>query len=462
MNKVVFIGFLLFATTINVSMAQNDTLSLNLRKAQQYALKNNKDLLNAKEDIAVSEAEYKATRAEGLPQVDGKVNYTTNFNYEVEFDPSAGEETSAPDIDPAVLDEGDREVLSAIQQMMQPSEPATILMEDQMNARVRVSQLIFSGQYWVGLETAKIAKELAKKQVDQTELEVKRQITNIYYLILISEKSLDILNENIANLKDVLEHTRNMASTGLVEETDVDQIRMSLSKLKNNRASTKRNIRVNYKMLKIQMGLERNKNIVIRDSLSSVMEKTEDDLLVKDLDLDNNPAFQLMQSQEQIREKQVDLKKWAYAPNLTGYYSYTEKIMTTGFDLSPNNAAGFTLSVPIFSSGSRKAKVNKAKIELDKTRRNKQKLEDQLKLQEDQLKYELQSALENYQTQKKNVKVAERVYDNTYNKYSQGLVSSMDLTQANNNYLEAKSNYVSSVLKLLQAKLNLEELYGTL
>jgi len=462
MNRVVFLGILLFATTINVSMAQNDTVSLNLREARQFALENNRDLLNAKEDIAVSEAEYKATRAEGLPQVDGTVDYTTNFNYEVEFDPSAGEKTSTPDIDPTLLDEGDREVLNAIQQMMAPSEPATILMEDQMNARVRVSQLIFSGQYWVGLETAKIAKELAKKQVDQTELEVKKQITNIYYLILISEKSLEILNENIANLKNVLEHTRNMARTGLVEETDVDQIRMSLSKLKNNRASTKRNIRVNYKMLKIQMGLDRNKNIVIRDSLSSVMDKTEDDLLVKNLELNNNPSFQLLESQEQMKEKQVDLKKWAYAPNLTGYYSYTEKIMTTGFDLSPNNAAGFTLSVPIFSSGSRKAKVNKAKIELDKTRRNKEKLEDQLKLQEDQLKYELKSALENYQTQKKNVKVAERVYNNTHNKYSQGLVSSMDLTQANNNYLEAKSNYVSSVLKLLQAKLNLEELYGTL
>jgi outer membrane protein TolC len=136
--------------------------------------------------------------------------------------------------------------------------------------------------------------------------------------------------------------------------------------------------------------------------------------------------------------------------------------MTTDFDLSPRNAAGLTLSVPIYSGGLRKAKVDIAKIELDKTRRNKSLLGDQLNLQENQLKFELRSALENYQTQKENVQVAQRVYDSYFNKYKQGMLSSLDLTQANSNYLQAENNYISSVLKLLQARLALEKLYNTL
>ncbi len=461
MNKIGIYGIVIFLSLSTLSIAQTDTVTFNLSKAQEYALEHNKELLNAREDIAISEAEYKETRSQGLPQVSGSMDYTTNFNYEFELGVRGGG-VSMPDINFGLLDQGDQEVLSAIQQMMEPSGPSTIVMEDQMNAQVRVSQLIFSGQYWIGLETARIAEELARKQVKKTKLDVKQQVTNTYYLILISERSLDILQKNLSNLKEVLEHTRNMYQMGMVEQTDVDQIRMDVSKLKNSLESTRRNIRMNYKMLKIQLGLDQTQAIALQDSLSSVLSKAEGDLLGEELQLDNNPSFQMVRSREHLQKKQVDLQKWAYAPTISGYYSYTEKIMTTAFDLSPKHAAGITLSLPIYTGGSRQAKISKAQIELDKTQRQKALLKDKLKLQENQLKTDLKSALENYQTQKENVEVAENVYDNIYDKYKQGAVSSMDLTQANSNYLEAKSNYISSIIDLLQAKLALEKLYGTL
>ena len=461
MNKIGIYGIVIFLSLSTLSIAQTDTVTFNLSKAQEYALEHNKELLNAREDIAISEAEYKETRSQGLPQVSGSMDYTTNFNYEFELGGRGGG-VSMPDINFGLLDQGDQEVLSAIQQMMEPSGPSTIVMEDQMNAQVRVSQLIFSGQYWIGLETARIAEELARKQVKKTKLDVKQQVTNTYYLILISERSLDILQKNLSNLKEVLEHTRNMYQMGMVEQTDVDQIRMDVSKLKNSLESTRRNIRMNYKMLKIQLGLDQTQAIALQDSLSSVLSKAEGDLLGEELQLDNNPSFQMVRSREHLQKKQVDLQKWAYAPTISGYYSYTEKIMTTAFDLSPKHAAGITLSLPIYTGGSRQAKISKAQIELDKTQRQKALLKDKLKLQENQLKTDLKSALENYQTQKENVEVAENVYDNIYDKYKQGAVSSMDLTQANSNYLEAKSNYISSIIDLLQAKLALEKLYGTL
>src|SRR6056297_3393024 len=169
MKKFRTIGlFIALITSVSLTHAQDDvqenlsddTLQVNLSDAQQYALEHNKELLNAKEDIALSKAEYKKTRAQGLPQVKRNMDYTTNFNYEFELGVRGGGGTSMPDIDYTQLDQGDQEVLSAIEQMMEPSGPTTIVMEDQMNAQVQVSQLLFSGQYWVGLETAKIAKQL--------------------------------------------------------------------------------------------------------------------------------------------------------------------------------------------------------------------------------------------------------------------------------------------------------------
>jgi outer membrane protein TolC len=462
MEQIKILGILLLVAAHSVSFCQNDTITMSLDEAKAYALEHNKELLNAKEDIALSKEEYKQQKARGLPQLKGTMDYMTNFGYEVEFDFGPSGQASQPQIDQSLLDQGDREVLKVLQQMQQPSGPATITMEDQMNAQARLSQLLFSGQFWVGLETAKIARELAKKQVDKTESDIKQQVSSTFYLILVSEKSLEIINKNISNLEDVLKHTKNMYKAGMLEKTDVDQIRMNVSKLKNRREATRRNINVNYKMFKLQLGIEGNHTLNLEKNFTDVENEIISELLNQNFNVDNNPSYQLMDLQEQIKKKQVKLQKWSYAPTVTGFYSYTEKIMTTEFDLSPQNAAGITLSLPIYTGGRREAKISKAKIQLDKAQRRKSLLKDRLQLKENQLKYDLKSAYSNYQTQKENVEVAKEVYNSIYDKYKQGLVSSLDLTQANSNYLEAESNYFQSLLELVQTKLKLEKLYNEL
>lgn len=462
MKQIKILGILLLVAAHSVSFCQNDTITMSLDEAKAYALEHNKELLNAKEDIALSKEEYKQQKARGLPQLKGTMDYMTNFGYEVEFDFGPSGQASQPQIDQSLLDQGDREVLKVLQQMQQPSGPATITMEDQMNAQARLSQLLFSGQFWVGLETAKIARELAKKQVDKTESDIKQQVSSTFYLILVSEKSLEIINKNISNLEDVLKHTKNMYKAGMLEKTDVDQIRMNVSKLKNRREATRRNINVNYKMFKLQLGIEGNHTLNLEKNFTDVENEIISELLNQNFNVDNNPSYQLMGLQEQIKKKQVKLQKWSYAPTVTGFYSYTEKIMTTEFDLSPQNAAGITLSLPIYTGGRREAKLSKAKIQLDKAQRRKSLLKDRLQLKENQLNYDLKSAYSNYQTQKENVEVAKEVYNSIYDKYKQGLVSSLDLTQANSNYLEAESNYFQSLLELVQTKLKLEKLYNEL
>ncbi len=83
------------------------------------------------------------------------------------------------------------------------------------------------------------------------------------------------------------------------------------------------------------------------------------------------------------------MQKWAYAPTISGFYSYREKILRSSFDLSPNNTAGLTLSLPIISGGTRTAQLSQAKIEYEKINRNKELLGEQLELQNRQLMYEL-------------------------------------------------------------------------
>jgi len=145
-------------------------------------------------------------------------------------------------------------------------------------------------------------------------------------------------------------------------------------------------------------------------------------------------------------------------PTITGFYNYTYKFLTTDFDMTPPNMIGLNMSVPIFSSGLRKAKLDQAKIQYETTQNNKALLEDQLLISEKQYRFNLSTALEQYESQKKNVEVSKRVYDNIALKYEQGMVSSLDLTTANNNYLQAENSYISALIQLLQAQLALDKL----
>lgn len=443
--------------------SQDSILSFSIDEAKEYALKHNKTILNAASDLHLANEQYKEARGNGLPQVSGSMDYMTNFGYEFEFGIGGTGSTTPPEINYALLDYGDYEIIKFLNQMMAPSEPSTIVMEDQANASIQISQLIYSRQFWIGLQMAKIGKKLAEKNIILTELDVKETVSSSYYLILVSEELLKIIEVNQNNLKDVLKHTSDMFKAGIAEQTDVDQIRISLTQLENSKRAMERNLKLNYNMLKFLLSVDLEKELVLKNNLDIFLNEIENyEIFNVKQDLSENPSLHIMETQLELSEKNLDLQKWAYGPTLSGFYSHKEKLLTTGFDLSPKDAAGLTLSIPIYSGGSKKAKVNQAEIELDKVRRNKSMLNEQISLQENQLIFDLESAFENYKTQKENVNVANRMYTNINNKYKQGLVSSLDLTQANSNLSQAENNYISSILEVLMSKLKLDKLYNNL
>ncbi len=450
---------ILFTIHLGLSGLLSQELNFSLKEAQDYALQNNKTLINANKDVAIAEQQVKENIGNGLPQVNGTVDYMTYFNYEFAF--GMGSSGTIDNSHPS-FDDGDQIIVGILNQAFGSGE-STIVMEDQANANVQVTQLLFNGQYWIGVQMAKTGKKIAEQNVSSTELDIKENVTNSYYLILVSEELLKILEENKKNLEEILMHTSNMYKTGIAEQTDVDQLRISLSQLENSKKSMERNLQLSYNMFRITMGIETEDEIKLNDSIPLLVKGALANISWdSSFNINNNPTYQLMLTQEEMGEKSVTMQKWAYGPTLSGFYSYTEKLLTSDFDLSPKSTAGLTLSVPIFAGGIKKAQLSQAKIELDKITRNRKLIEQQLAMQNNQLTFELKNAYENYQTQKENVNVAQRVFDNINNKYKQGMSSSLDLTQANNNYLQAQNNYVSSILSLLQAKMQLDKLNNSL
>ena len=419
-NLILFCVFTLIFTQ---SMAQTK-MYLSLDSARHYALEYNKNLINA--GYAVDEAEMKLreTIAQGLPQVDGTVDYSNFFKHSAELGPGF-----------------------------------VINFPHTSNVNLSVGQLIFSGSYIIGIQTAKLFKTMTETSLEKSELEIRALVTQAYYLGLISMKSKEIVAANLQNMKDVVEKTGAMVAAGIMEEVDYDQLRVQANMLENANRAAARQVELAINMLRLQMGLDVSADIELTDKLDEIVDRSDfNGTLINTLNLDVNIDYRLMELQTSLAGKQVNLQKAAYLPTLTGFYNYTEKLLKPEFDMQPNHLIGMNMSIPIFSSGLRKSRVNQAKINLMVAENQKELLSDQLMIQEKQLRFNLNTALEQYESQKANVEVAQRVFESIRNKYEQGMISSLDLTTANNNYLQAENSYISAVMQLLDAHVAMDKL----
>ncbi len=475
-NSFKLLTFLLLA---GITAFGQEPLQISLSEAQDYAIEHNKSLKSAKLDVQLSDLKIKETISNGLPQIDAKVDYTTYFGYEMAFNFNMAADMSS--ITQADMDNAMQETInsfpgvtqmdiykymagSAYSGKLQELLPkSSIKMTDQSTGSIQIGQLIYNGQFWVGLQTAKLGKKIAEQGLENSILDIKENVASTYFMALVTEKSLSIFEKNIDNLNKIKGHTQRMYDTGMVEQTDVDQLSMQVVMLENSKRSIDRSLKMIYNLLKFQLGLSHDSNIVLTETLEGLLPKTVDgEVTSGNFNVEDNILFQMTETSELISEQMVKMEKMSFVPTLTGYYAYNQKFLTTGFDMTPNHIAGATLNIPVFSSGARKHKLSQAKIQLEQARINSSMVSDQLKMQEEQLKYDLNSALENYESQKDNVNVAKRAFDNINRKYDQGLVSSLDLTQANSNYLQAESNYFQATLSLVQAQLKLEKLYNKL
>lgn len=430
-TKIILIILIVFLTPV-LNFGQ-DTLSLSLDQAVQHALEYNKQVENAALAVELAQKKINESISSFLPQADLSADYSNYLGAEMEFSFGDG------------------------------MPPQTIPFNPTSNLYVRVSQMIFSGNFIVGLQMLKIYKEMSSTNYLRAEQSIKENTTRSYHNALVSELSIDIIAENLVNTRQIYENTKAMVSVGMAEKLDLDQFEVQMSTLENARKSAERQRELAYNLLRFQLGVEPGTNIILTDNLDYFLEKFDlTGVSNPSFNIMNNLDYQVMLTQERLAMKQVDMQKTNYLPVLSSYYQYTNKILKPEFDLSPKNVVGLSLSFPILSSGMRNSQVNQAKIQYETSKNNKSLLEDQLLLQERQLRFNLDNAIDQYLNRKNNVDVTYRIYKNYQFKYEQGVASSLDLSTSNNNYLQAESDYLYSILTLLDAQLSLQKLLNTL
>jgi len=453
--------FLVFSLKFNYAQ---DTIvqKFSLKEAQAYASKNNYTIKNAIKDINIARGKIRETTAIGLPQVSGSVSYNNMLDIPTMMLPDF--------LTPSIIGTNVRYGVLPSSYLDSISYGAAIPVQfgTQHNASfsASISQLVFNGEYIVGLQAAKIFLELSQKSLTKSEMDIKEMVAQSYFLVLVAEENKKILKINYENLKKTLSETKEMYNEGFVEETDVDQLQLTTTNLKNILASVERQTKVAYRLLKFQMGLDLSQKIELTENLEDILNQANIQLLfVQEFDINGHIDYQLLKTQEGLSILNLKRQKSAYLPSMAAFFSYQKSALRREFDFFesgkdwyPTTILGFQLEVPIFSSGMKHFKVRQATEELDKIRNTKLQVEQGLLLEVEQARNDFSTAQEKYFNEKENMELSKKIYDKTLLKYQEGVSSSYELTQTQSQYVNTQSNYFNSIFEFLNARSKLEKI----
>jgi outer membrane protein TolC len=446
MKKHIYIILLsAFASLVHGQSGSGDTLYFSLEESMLFAVENNLNAKNARLDVDAADQRVWETAATGLPQVNADINYNYNINLPT---------TLIPDF------------------LGDPSDKIEVQFGTKHFATAGLvgNQLLFSGEYIIGLQTAKIFKEFTQLNRQRTEQEVRRTVIENYYLVLLGEATLELLKDNRDNVRLSYEETVALFKSGFVEEIEADQLEVALIDLQNSVLSMERQILATTNLLKYQMGVERSTNIVLTETLADLVATIDiEGTLGMDFNIDNNIDFQILRDQERLAYMDLKLKRSSYLPTLSAFYSMDFTAQRDQFNFLDSSQdwyraslVGLSFSLPIFSSGNRRAGVSQKRIAYEQAKNTKEFAAEGLEVEFLQYKYDFSNALEKYRSDKKNLELSEKVVRVTKTKYAEGLVSSLELTQVNNQYLQALTNYTSSMVELLNAKIKIDILMNNI
>lgn len=420
--------------------------SFSLEEAIRFGLENNYSSINAQKDIDIAIKQKWEIIAQGLPQLSATTDYQNYLKQPVTLIPAE----------------------------ISGGEPGTYVpvvfgTKHNLNATATWNQLIFDGSYIVGVQSAKTLLQISKNAKTKTNHEVKKAIINAYGNVLLAEESVAILQKNLENVQKNYNETKEIFNNGLAEEEDVEQLEITLLRLKNNLSRSQRMQDISYDVLKLSLGLPVETPIELTEDLNELaMEYFDMGLLETQIPVEENIDYRIAKNRAQSAEIQVKLEKSKALPSLSGFLNYGVQGFNTEFtffnsdqEYYGQSILGISLNIPIFSSGMRGARTQQKKIAYEQAILELEETRNDVLRKINSAKIEYEYSLENFQTQKKNLELSERIERKNQIKFFEGVGSSFELSEAQRQLYAAQQDFLQAMLNVITNKAELENLLDT-
>ena len=435
-NTIIILIILL---SFNVNAQKDYTFSLD--EAVSFALLNNRASVNAKKDLAIAQKEKWETISRGLPQINSNFDFNNRLK-----DPIS--------LIPAEFFGGEKGEFAEV----------SFGTKQSVSGELILNQLLFDGSYIVGLQSIKLFLDIADQTKIKTDIEVRRQVANAYGNVLISQERVKILENNYNNIIKTLDETKAIYENGLIESESVDQLTITSSSIKNSLEYAIKFEKLSERILKLLLGIELDDNMVLNDDIESIIVKSIDPELVNtDFNVEENIDYKIALNAKKGTETLLRLEKVKALPRISAFLSgayngYNEsfKITDPKQNWYGSSQLGINMSFPVFSSFQRRASTQRAKIEIEKSENILNETEKNLNIEVEKTRSGYNYAINNFNSVKQNVILAESIEKKNEIKFKEGIASSFELRQAQNQLYSIQNEYLEATLKLIENKINLE------
>lgn len=434
---------LFFGLFCMVLQAQDLPDSLTLDEAIAYGLTNNRSIINANRDIQKAKKDRWKTIALGLPQISSEVNYQNFLEMPVS-------------LVPAEFFGGNPGEFSEL----------TFGTEQNMIGSLKVEQLVFDGSYLVGLEASRVYLSISENLFEKTHLEIKKLITNLYSNALLAKYNILFLKKNKASLEENFEEIHQLFKNGFEEEESVEQIQLSLAQTNSRLKYANNLLRIGEDMLKFVIGYPIDSPLKLADELDDIF---NEDLYFVTLpnpdDIQNNIDIRIADNNVKAEALLLKLEKSKALPKVNAFINRTYTGNSNDFTFADSDQKwygssllGLNVKIPIFSSLGRNASTQKAKISLDQAKTQLEETQAKIRIEVNAAMNDYQLSIDNYYTEKENLRLAESIEQKNQTKFFEGMVQSFELRMAQLQLYTAQSNFVAAIQKVITNKLALETL----
>ena len=416
--------------------------SFSIQDCVSYADKNNVQVKNALLDVQIQNQVNRGVTSAALPSFGGNIAATRYFNIPVQVIPAGG--------------------------FGNPEDMAVGFgLPYNATASLQLQQLLFDGQVFVGLQARKTSMDFQSKKMEVTEEAIKTNVEKIYYQLVVSKTQIKLLDANISRLEKLEHDTKEIYKNGFAEKLDVDKLDVQLTNLRTQKINVLNKIEIGYLGLKTLIGMPVKETLELTDTLSE--SQIKDDILQDtSYKYDDRKEYQYALLGKRMNEFNIKRYKLSYLPTVAISGTYAQQAYRHEFSYFeskmwyPASWVGLNLSLPLFSGFSRDAKVQQSKLELQQTVNNIDNLKRSIDNDVEQAVLNFKSAIATIDYQKKNMALAETVYEQTKKKYESGTGSNTEITAAETDLITAQTNYISALYDAVIAKIDYLKASGKL
>ncbi|GAB3507633.1 TolC family protein [Emticicia fontis] len=410
-----------------------------LKESIAYSLKNNPTSTIYKNEVLIAKEKKTEALAGYLPQVNGTATFDDNLKRQVSVIPAGA---------------------------FSPEE-IRVQFGNQYNTNLvaQVDQVLFDRTVSVAKEANKVNTLIADLKLLQNNETIVYNTIMAYYQILTYNEQEKLLVENEKKYDELLRILQLQYEKGVAKKIDYDRMKVSQNNIKSQLSLLKTNRELALNKLKFAMGMELSQNIAINDSLDYSMQVSMP--VGNQLDTKNLLDFKIQSNNIALQQLDVERKKFAFYPTLGAYARYGGQSFGNEFAKSFGNwfdysSIGLKLNIPIFDGNKKKSQLSQSKLSLLNAQENLKISERNYQLQFQNANTALFRSFTSMNDNKQNLDLAADILKNTGLQYQKGTASLTDFLNSDYSYKEAQSNYISSLLNFLTARVDLEKSQGNL